>query len=227
MLDRLIRIWKYSKLLEIIINVEDRHFRKKCTNSSFTLLTPNCMAGLIYHRLGEQFCSPTIDLNMQNSDFLKFVNNIDYYINQNLIEYKPSNEKYPIGILKGDTEENDIRINFIHYVSFEDAKEKWERRKKRIHKDNMYVIMCDIDDIYEEDYRKVGYLSDRDLREFEKIECNNKVILTRDKERREPYFKYIKPNYRRLFPLVYMNRDLIGLNGFEKYFDFVSFVNKK
>lgn len=40
-----------------------RRLRKRLKNIDFSLFSPNCYAGLIYHRLGLQFKSPTISLN--------------------------------------------------------------------------------------------------------------------------------------------------------------------
>jgi uncharacterized protein (DUF1919 family) len=115
----------------------------------------------------------------------------------------------------------------VHYKTFEKAREKWNERKTRIIKDNLYVIVCDINDIYECDCDKAGYISDEDLKLFENFECNNKIMLTRDKNRKQSYAHYIEPLYNKPYPLTYMNRNIMGINGFEKHFDFVSFLNKK
>ena len=227
MMQKIIAWWKYSKILGLIIKIEDNYFKRKLKNTNFTLLTPNCMAGLIYHRLGERFNSPTIDTSIQTEDFIKFISNLDYYLNMDVEEIEVEDTDYPVGVIRGNGVLSDIRINFVHYDTFDNARKKWNDRKKRIVKDNMYVIICDIDDIYEADYNKVGYISDEDLKLFEAFNCNNKAMLTRNKERNQCYSHYIKPNYKRVFPLVYMNRDILGLNGFEKHFDFVSFLNKK
>ncbi|MGN1420920.1 MAG: DUF1919 domain-containing protein [Eubacterium sp.] len=227
MLNKIINVWKNSKILDFIMNCENKYFRSKCRNTEFTLLTPNCMAGLIYSRLGEKFNSPTINTSINTSDFIKFINDLDYYLSCDVEQMDIADSQYPVGIIKGKEEKDDIRINFVHYDDFETARQKWNERKKRIIKDNMYVIICDIDDIYEPDYKKVGYISDDDLSEFEKFKCNNRALLTRRHDRTQEYAQYIKPDYHRPFPLVYMNRDIIGLNGFERHFDFVSFLNKK
>lgn len=74
------------------------------------------MGGLIYHRLGERFNSPTIDLNMQTSDFCAFLENLDYYPAQDVIECvdpKPF-VNAPVGIIKGNGSDiRDIRINLF------------------------------------------------------------------------------------------------------------------
>lgn len=58
------------------------------------------------------------------SDFIKFVNDLDYYLS--FTPVVEMGEKYPIGTL------DDIKIFFMHYDSCEDALQKWEDRKKRV-----------------------------------------------------------------------------------------------
>lgn len=230
MLNKLKNWWKNSKILQVIDNIENKYFRKKLSNTNFTILTPNCMAGLIYHRLGERFDSPTIDLSLNTDDFCNFLDYFEYYLSKDIIEYTEEDDlvDVPIGIIKGDGKSiPNIRINFVHYKTFEQGRKKWNERKKRINRENLYVIMCDIDNTYEQDYNKVGYVSEEDLKKFENFKCNNKALLTRNQNNSKEYAYYIKPQYNKKYPLVYMNRDIIGLNEFEKKFDFVSFLNKK
>ena len=85
------------------------------------------------------------------------------------------------------------------------------------------MIVCDIDDIYEKNYRRVGRLSAAQLERLERVPCANLAMLTSHKDRTQSYAHYIKPDYGRPYPLVYMNRDALGLNGFERHFDFVGF----
>lgn len=230
MLRRLINWWKNSKIFKTIYDIENRHFRKKLNNTDFTLLTPNCMGGLIYHRLGKRFDSPTIDLSIDTDDFCSFLDNFEYYLSKDITEYTKNNESTdaPIGVIKGNSNEiPDIRIKFVHYKTFEQARDKWNLRKTRINSDNLYVIMCDIDNINEENCDKAGYISEENLKKFESFKCNNKALLTRNPNNTKEYAYYIKPQYNKKYPLVYMNRDVFGLNRFEKKFDFVSFLNKK
>lgn len=133
----------------------------------------------------------------------------------------------PCGYYTRRTPEDDVRVNFVHYPSFAAGREKWNTRKKRIDPNNLYVIVCDIDDIYEKDYRRVGRLSAAQLEWLERVPCANLALLTSHSDRTEPYAHYIKPDYGRPYPLVYMNRDALGLNGFERHFDFVGFLNHR
>lgn len=227
MLSKLKSIYKKSIFFEKIDKIENKYFQKKLTNHNFTLLTPNCMGGLIYHRLGERFNSPTIDISMQTHDFMVLISDLDFYMSKDISKVENSGLPYPVGIIFGDKLHESIKVNFVHYENFEEARAKWNERKKRIIKDNLYVIICDLNDIYEDDYRKSGYICDEDLKIFENFKCRNKIMLTRDKYRTQEYAHFIEPLYNKPYPLTYMNRDLFGLNGFEKHFDFVSFINKR
>ena len=104
-----------------------------------SIISNNCIAGVIYHDLGLQFKSPTINLFFPDAkDFLKYVNNLKYYNSHDLIEVI-DNYSYPVGKIE------DIEIHFLHYKTFLDAKNNWEKRKKRINYDNLMVIMTDQD----------------------------------------------------------------------------------
>ena len=76
--------------------------------------------------LGVKFNTPTVNLFLKPKDFNKFLLNFDKYINMDLEEEKVEDLKYPIGKL------GDIKIYFQHYKSFEEAKVKWDERKKRV-----------------------------------------------------------------------------------------------
>lgn len=45
----------------------------------------------------------------------------------------------PVGII--GKAEKQIRLEFVHARSFEEAKELWDRRKRRINKDRIFVMM--------------------------------------------------------------------------------------
>lgn len=108
---------------------------KRYKNRSLTIISSNCVGGIIYHDYGMRFFSPTINLYFENSDFIKFCNKLNYYLNLKLVESQVGNKEYPVGML------GDIKIHFLHYKTFNEAKTKWEERKNRIDKDNMIFIL--------------------------------------------------------------------------------------
>lgn len=137
--------------------------RKRLQNHGFTLLAPTCIAGVIYHELGEQFCSPTINLWMYDKDFLKFVHNLREYLSYEL--------RFVEGIDKTPTAYcGDILIHFNHYATEEDARQKWEERKARVNYDNLFIIMADQPD--------GGAITHEDMLSLKEIPCRGKIILS-------------------------------------------------
>ncbi len=227
MMNKLKKIFKNSFIFKQIDKFENRYYQKKLTNTEFTILCPNCVGGLIYHRLGEKFNSPTIDLTINSDDFCNFLENLEYYISKDVDYHSTRDDGVPVGIIRGDNIYSDIKIYFTHYKDFDKARDKWNERKLRIKKENIYAVMYDIGDFNQEDYEKAGYLSDENLKKFENFKCNNKVLLTSNPNHKSKYAYYIKPNYNGPYPLVYLNRGITGLMQYEKEFDFVGFINKK
>lgn len=113
--------------------------RKLLHNHNFTIIAQNCIGSIWYHDLGEQFCSPTINMKFEPDSFIKFLSNIHHYLNQQFT-FIESDKPYPVGYLG-----NDVLIEFVHYHSAEEVVSKWQQRKQRINRDNLCVIACDKD----------------------------------------------------------------------------------
>ena len=116
-------------------------FRRIGLKKKFTLFADNCWGGRLYDKFSLQYLSPTIGLAMDNFDFIKFLEDYEYYLNLDLEpvydEQKQVNDEWGFcDCLLGD-----IRIKFRHYRDVNDAINKWNRRKKRIIKDNIIVKM--------------------------------------------------------------------------------------
>lgn len=109
-------------------------------NGHFTLITNNCIGGIIYHDLGIQFQSPTINLDIPPENFLTFLEHFEEYLYIPIVPLE-TKENCPVGVIHGDF--GDVQINFRHYKTFEEGVLKWNERKKRIHWDNLFVIMED------------------------------------------------------------------------------------
>lgn len=144
----------------------NRRRREKLRNKNFTILSSECAGGVIYHDLVLRFDSPTINLWFTPSDYLTFLKNLKYYLETNeLVEDKKNKLDYPVGLLgeKG----RQIKLYFQHYTNFDDAKKKWNRRKNRVHLNNLFIIMTDRDGA-----------NMHDLIEFDELPYKNKVIFT-------------------------------------------------
>lgn len=225
MINTLKKIYKESVILKVIESAVNAYYRKKLKNENFTILCPNCIGGVIYNRLGKRFDSPTINLEINTDDFGYFLENMDYYLSQPVLENGKNKYNLPVGVIKGTDKLPDIEIVFTHYKTFEQGCQKWNERKTRIHPENTYVIMYDINDLDEADYRKSGFANEDALKRLDNFKCKNKILLTRNKNCQYHNAYFIKPNYKEKNPLVYLTRNIFGLNRFERKWDFVDFLN--
>ncbi len=214
MVEKIKNIYISSFIYRIIDQAVSRHFRKRLRNKEFTILCSNCIGGVIYHRLGSKFYSPTVNMFFSQPDFVDFCVNLEYYLGQKLC-FISSDEGYPIAELRGNGDISTIRLNFNHSKSNEEAEEKWNERKERIRRDNLYIILYMLDGLTVEK-----------VKELENVKCNNKVLLTSRHLPEISWSHYIKPNERQKYASSYLGKDIFGVRYFEKEFDFVSFLNK-
>ena len=118
------------------------------------------LGGVILHELGERFNSPIVNLFFGAEDYIKFLEKLDYYLSQTLVEVQ-SDKNYPVAKL------DDITIYFMHYSSFDEAKTIWEKRTARINRDNLYVILVQQNGCTEELLKK-----------FDELPYKHKLALT-------------------------------------------------
>lgn len=125
-------------------------------NNNVSIFANNCWGGLVYHRLGLQFRSPLINMFFHDEDYLKFLSNPRKYINTKLSlkkEYflEETQKSFPI------CQCDDILLYFNHSESFEEANSTWEKRKKRINWDNIFVMMYTENKDVALDFSKLPY----------------------------------------------------------------------
>lgn len=181
-----------------------------------TILSNNCAGGILYHQLGMKFNSPTINLFLKTNDFLELVKNLREYEHCELIEDVSTQEAYPVGILKGENLKP-IKIKFIHYQSFNEAKQKWIERYKRINYDNICIIM------------ETGIsTTDKVKNEFQKLPYDKKVIIVDEEDGLYPEAFFVdiyKQDYswgKLLFQDTYYGKgQYLNLDRF----DYVEFLN--
>ena len=206
--------WTASTAYKAIDKQISNRFRKRLENDDFTILCSNCIGGVIYHRLGKRFLSPTINLFLSQPDFVSFCVNLDYYLGKSLV-FIESEEEYPVAQLQGDGQEiPTITIFFNHDKEEEKAREDWENRKVRIHRDNLFIILYNLD----------GVTIDQ-LQRLEQVQCRNKIVLTATPLPELKWSYYIKPDLHHQYPYSYLSKNLFGKRYYERKFDFVAFLN--
>lgn len=132
----------------------------KLKNTDFTIISSNCVGTVIYYDLGLPFLSPTINLTIGMNDFVKFAENLKWYMEKEFVELEDKSG-FPTGML------GDIKIHFVHYRTFEEGRLKWEERKQRINWNNLFFIGSERGDCT---YDTVKH--------FDQLPYKNKVVFT-------------------------------------------------
>ena len=145
------------------INLANRD-RLNETAKSATIISMNCNGGIISHDLGLRFNSPTVNLFMRAEDFIKFSENLSYYLSIDSFTECRDREiigkrTYPIAFL------GDITLFLVHYGSLAEAQKKWDERKRRVNWNNIVVLNTDREGMTEDlkdrfenlPYRKVMF----------------------------------------------------------------------
>lgn len=158
------------KLRKFYIRLTCNQRRRKIKYDDFTIISNNCWGGTVYQSYGLKYNTPTIGLYFIANDYIKFIYNIKEYLSYDLQFIKFSESKkakltgeklnYPVGKLK------DIEIYFMHYKTEEEAKEKWDRRKKRINWNRI---------IYK--FSNQNFCTQKDVENFMKLPSENKICF--------------------------------------------------
>lgn len=152
---------------KVYIPLTCRSRGKKLNNTDFTIISNNCWGGTVYEAYNLPKESPTVGMFFMAEDYITFLSDLKGYINGTLEFIKPEESRwkdapqvsgdrrfgsYPVGLLSNG--KSYIEIFFLHYHSEKEAKDKWERRCKRINWDRLLVKFndqngCAVKNIYD------------------------------------------------------------------------------
>lgn len=186
--------------------------RTRILHKDITIISNNCYSGITYEYLGLKFNSPTIGLYFFAEEYIKFLKNLKRYLTIELKEIKPIESKYYKELVKLSQENvilgqlEDVEIVFLHYNSFREAKEKWDRRKKRINFDKLIVKFND-----------QNLCNDMLIKEFCELPYKNKICFVANEL---PYKECVFLKKYRGKPFV---KDDIYHS--RKYFDIIDYIN--
>lgn len=173
----------YSKYENKIVYLNDETEKRRmieedrCAliHKDFSIISNNCWGGVVYDYFGLQYQSPTVGLFFLSDDYLRFVANLEKYLNMNM-DFIPAKEanrydeckgyisalgNYPIGRL------GDLNLHFLHYKSEEEAYNKWNRRKARINW-NKLIVKNSTQNLWTEE----------EMRKFSRMPYNNLVLFS-------------------------------------------------
>lgn len=140
----------YNKLLSL-------YYKKKIKNVP-TIISRDCCGGVIYKNLSLDFITPTIKLYFTNKDFILFCMHLNDFVETELLEFCDNEHSYPIGVIS--CKWGSVKLHFMHSDSFSESKEAWDRRKKRIKYDNIFVLLNaekDVEENVVKDFLKIPY----------------------------------------------------------------------
>ncbi len=191
------------------LHIRNKIDRLRLNNPNVSIITNHCMGGIICHDLGIQFNSPTVNLKILPSDFIKFAENLEEYISKDIVEVEDDSVSYPVGML------GDVKLWFVHYETFEQAVSAWNRRKKRINWDNIRVMLT----VREE-------CSDDILSHFEKLPYK-KVVFANEEHTNFPSVIFANNHGKQLSGYISDVMNVFGKRGYEcGGFDYIKFLNK-
>lgn len=186
------------------------NMRKNIKNTTVSFLCPNCLGGILFHDLGLQFKSPTVNLMMFQKDFLKFVLDMDRYLNTDFIFFKHKDYDFPCAKL------DDITVHFTHYISEEEAIKKWKDRASRINKDNIFVFLAEGDGLTKEDILSLRTLNAKGI-----------LVFTANDYPDIEYALQIKKYKKNGAVGNILKKSFVsGKREYEKHFDFVKWFNE-
>jgi len=189
-----------------------REYRQRLRRRDFSIISMNCNGGILYHDLGLEFTSPTVNLFLRAEDFAKLCENLRYYMSiDEMVEcHDPEvigGRTYPIAYL------GDLTLFLVHYKSVGEAQTKWNARKKRLHWDNILILNTDREGMTVE-------LKDR----FERLPYR-KVMFCHQPDEKHPSCCYI-PGYENesSVGIITEHQGWSGLRPIDQ-FDWVEFLN--
>lgn len=178
--------------------------------SQTSIISSDCVGGIIYHDAGCEFQSPTINMRFEASDMVKLCSNLRYYMQLDPVPYKDSNGvSYPV------LELGDIKLWCVHYHTYEEAIIAWQRRKKRINYKNIVMLFSEKDNFSEDLIDKIDKIP-------------GKKVLFAAKSRPYEWNCYI-PEFEKNGMVMDLTRyaSFWGIKWYEKHFNMVGWLNGK
>lgn len=184
----------------------------KIKNKSLTIISNNCWGGIFYRNHNLEYLSPTLGMFFIAEEYIKFIYDMKKYINAEIQFIKIEESKYYqyLRMIKYDgliAKILDLEICFLHYKDEEDAKTKWNRRKKRINWDNILFKFND-----------QNLCTYENLKKFDEFESKNKICFTSK--------KYCELDTIQIKKFEKFNYVLDDIKPYKKHINIIKFINE-
>ena len=113
--------------------------------TGISIISQNCIGGVLMHEYNMKFLSPTINCYMSMPDFVSFCENLPNNLKVDLQEEKNENNcAFPVARL------DNLELMAVHYKTFEEFENAWNRRRERVNLKKVLLIMTDRDGFSED-----------------------------------------------------------------------------
>ena len=216
------KIWVKTKRKRIC-----KEFRERNNNANFTILSQNCVGGVIYKNLGLPFLTPTINCFIEDESFAKLVEKPRFYLSKSaepLIDCYVDSIDSSITYPKIKIE--DIEICCLHYKNCNEAVAAWNRRRTRVNFDNLYIMANSWNTHGKKELiDRIGFLGDMGGGGHPTViftlageKYNNKCVELPGVFWKLDNRGIVRPNITDINPKT-------GYRYFEEFFDFVTWLN--
>ena len=160
-------------LKDTIIRVRAPLKRIGLENRDFSILANNCWGGIVCRDRRLPYNSPTCGTYFFSKDYLRFLSDPRGYLGMELEEVPFAKSVHAEEVFEKEQREpvigrmGDVEVVLLHYPTFAEAKEKWDRRKARIRWDNLLVKYSDQNSFAPEDFET-----------FRQTDFANKLFMT-------------------------------------------------
>ena len=129
---------------------------RRLQRSRLSIVSMNCFGGFLSHTLGLPFRSPFVNMFLDEKNFLRLLQNFQALMEKNLLLKETKwnedlNFQYPVVTL------DDVIIHMNYYPDFDEAVAKWNERKTRINRYNLFVTMYTADEKILEQFDELPY----------------------------------------------------------------------
>lgn len=189
--------------------------KKKLKSVDFTIISNNCWGGDVYRYFGLPYLSPMAGLYFFADEYIRMLKNLKYYLSLPLHFISVEESKYKDELVRLNQQDKiigklgDVEIVFLHYPTQEEAREKWERRAKRINYDNLIVK-----------FSRQNLCTDEHIEIFSQLPYEKKI-----------FFDNMDTTDKYPFSIYYKGQENIGylrddISQYRKYVDILEFINK-
>lgn len=196
----------FKKIKDFIRKPLRKMYLSKLNYRNITIISSNCLGGVMYHDAMLQFNSPTINLTIYN--FLDFCENLPIYLSKPIVFSHYDSFSRPVCCL-----EKNIKIIMNHYSTAEEAIECWIKRTGRV---NNYIFIVTTDEFIK---------TNEDIERFDALKYPKVCFVSKPLKYEWAIFlpEFINQ------PHVGDSTRVVTISGkriFEKHFDYIQWINE-